>query len=241
MCTIVSTYEDSKTHPVRAVVFDWRGTLVSELTQEGWAGEALRRAGREHDDGAVRGLLGDIRRAAGEPNRLQSPLGNISAERHRETYYAVFADAGLDDELADALFAVDSDPSYNIFAVDAAETLASLIEKNCRIGVLSNIHFDIRPMFEQAGLLGSIDAFVLSNEHGVQKPDPAIFRLALELLGTRAEQTLMVGDRASRDGVAVEVGMPTLLVPPLSDPRQRRLHLVTNVVGAPRNSESAGG
>lgn len=224
---------------VRAVVFDWRGTLVSELTSAGWAREALRRARREYDDRAVRRLLSEIRAAAGEPNRLQSPWGNISAERHRETYYSVFADAGLDDELADALFAVDSDASYNIFAVDAAGTLAALIDNNCRIGVLSNIHFDIRPTFEAAGLLDSIDVFVLSGEQGMQKPDPAIFRRALDMLGTDAGETLMVGDRASRDGVAVEVGMPTLLVPPLTDPRQRRLHMVTDAVGATRSAGAA--
>ena len=213
---------------------------MSELTQEGWAREALRRAGREHDDHAVSRLLHDIRKGAGQPNRLQSPQGNTSFERHRETYYTVFADAGLDDELADALFAVDSDPAYNIFAIDAAETLASLVENDCKIGVLSNIHFDIRPVFEEARLLDSIDTFVLSNEQGVQKPDPAIFRLALDFLGMSAEQTLMVGDRASRDGVAIEVGMPTLLVPALTDPRQRRLHLVTNAIGAPRSPELMG-
>jgi FMN phosphatase YigB (HAD superfamily) len=224
---------------IRAVVFDWRGTLVSELTPQGWAREALRRVGRRCDDRAARGLLREIRAAAGEPNRLQSPQGNISAERHRETYYAVFADAGLDDELADALFAVDSDASYNIFAVDAAWTLAALAERNCRIGVLSNIHFDIRPTFEAAGLLDSIDTFVLSGEQGIQKPDPAIFRRALELLGTDAGETLMVGDRASRDGVAVEVGMPTLLVPALTDPRQRRLHMVTDAVGVTRSAGAA--
>ena len=218
-------------HPIRGIVFDWRGTLVSELTQEGWAREALRLARREHDDHAVRALLNQINKAAGQPNHLQSPDGNTSAARHRETYYTVFADAGLDDELADALFAVDSDPAYNIFAVDAAHTVAALLEKSCKIGVLSNIHFDIRPMFAEAGLLDSIDTFVLSNEQGIQKPDPAIFRRALELLGTRAEETLMVGDRAARDGVAIEVGMPTLLVRPLTDPQQRRLHLVTNAVG----------
>ncbi|WP_067891746.1 HAD family hydrolase [Nocardia vaccinii] len=227
-------------HPVRHVVFDWRGTLVSELTEHGWASEALRKSGRDHSDAATTNLLRTIRKAAGEPNRMKDPLGNTSYERHRTTYYTVFAVAGLTDELADALFAVDSDPSYNIFAVDAAETIAALKANDCRIGVLSNIHFDIRPTFEQAGLLDSIDAFVLSSEQGVQKPDPAIFRLALDRLDARPEQTLMVGDRPSRDGVAVEVGIPTMLVPQLTDPRHRQLHHVTNAVASiPRDRYSA--
>ncbi|WP_201298110.1 HAD family hydrolase [Nocardia sp. CY41] len=224
--------KSSHSHDIRAVVFDWRGTLVSELSPQQWAQEALRRAGRGHDDDAARALLSKIRAAAGEPNRLQSPQGNTSAARHRETFYAVFADAGLDTDLADELFAVDSDPAYNHFAADAAATLTALVERGCKIGVLSNIHFDIRPCFAEAGLLPSIETFVLSNEHGIQKPDPAIFRLALGELGTRAEQTLMVGDRPARDGAAVAVGMPTLLVPSLTDPRNCRLHLVTNAVGA---------
>ncbi len=143
----------------------------------------------------------------------------------------MFVDAGLDTELSDALFAVDSDPTYNYFAADAAATLTNLFEEGYKIGVLSNIHFDIRPFFAEAGLSDLIETFVLSNEHGIQKPDPAIFRLTCGRLGTRPEETLMVGDRPSRDGAAVEVGMPTLLVPSLTDPQRRQLHLVGNALG----------
>ncbi|MBU3059969.1 HAD family hydrolase [Nocardia sp. NEAU-G5] len=217
---------------IRAVVFDWRGTLASELTPEGWVREALRRTGRDDGARSVAAVLRSIRTAAGQPNRLQSPRGNTSYARHRETYYSVFADAALGDDLADALFAVDSDPSYNHFAVDAAETFTALIESDCRIAILSNIHVDIRPTFAAAGLLDSVDTFVLSGERGIQKPDPAIFHLALNHLGVPAEHALMVGDRPSRDGAAVEVGMPTLLVPQLTDPNDRRLHLVTRAAGA---------
>lgn len=212
--------------PIRAVIFDWRGTLVSELTPCGWAGEALRRAGREYDDAAIAELLQAIQTPALR-SRLQSPQGNTSLERHRQTYYSVFADAGLDIEVADELWAVDSDPTYNKFAVDAAASIAILRERGCKIGVLSNIHFDIRPLFDQAQLLDSIDTFVLSNEHNMQKPDPAIFRLTLDRLGTTAGETLMVGDGPSRDGAAVDIGMTTLLVPKLTDPQRRQLHLVT--------------
>ncbi|MFD6155070.1 HAD family hydrolase [Nocardia sp. NPDC060256] len=225
----------SRPDHIRAVVFDWRGTLVSELTPQGWAREALRLADRPDDDEAVNTLLRDIRKAAGEPNRLQSPHGNTSYERHKETFHSVFSDAGLDTRLAEALFAVDSDPKHNKFAADAADTLTALRANGCQIGVLSNIHFDIRPEFAEAGLLASIDTFVLSGERGIQKPDPAIFELMLEELGTAAEHTLMVGDRFTRDGAAATVGMPTLLIPPLTNHHKRQLHLVTNTVGITRS------
>jgi hypothetical protein len=39
-------------------------------------------------------------------------------------------------------------------------------------------------------------------------------------------QVLMVGDRAGYDGAAVELGIVTLLLPPLTSVRHHRLHLV---------------
>ncbi|MFI9814482.1 HAD family hydrolase [Saccharothrix variisporea] len=206
---------------MRAVIFDWRGTLVLTPTFRGWVTEALRRLGRDTSTAA------DVI-AAIDVGRLDAPGVDADATLHRETYYGAFADAGLDDELADALYEVESDPAFNPFAVDAAATLNALHDNGIRIAVLSDIHFDVRPAFD--GL--PVDSFVLSFEHGVVKPDPAIFRIALDELGTSPDETLMVGDRATHDGAGVNVGLPTLLVPPLRDVGDARLHLVTNLMVA---------
>ncbi|MFB8004529.1 HAD family hydrolase [Nocardia sp. NPDC056000] len=226
---LTPTPNDPLPQRIRAVVFDWRGTLVSELDACGWVREALRLTNRDHDDHAVDTVLKAIH-APELLRRLQSPQGNTSAQRHRETYYGVFTDAGLEKDVADALWDIDSSTKYNHFAADAADTIHMAIENGCKIGVLSNIHFDIRPVFDAARLLEPIDAFILSNEVGVQKPDPAIFQLMLDELGTDAAATLMVGDRPSRDGAAAAVGMPTLIVPPLTDPAIRQLHIVEEAI-----------
>ncbi|WP_309117601.1 HAD-IA family hydrolase [Saccharothrix sp.] len=160
--------------------------------------------------------------------RLDAPGVDADATLHRETYYSAFTDATLDPDLADALYEVEADATFNPFATDAAPTLKTLHDNGIRIGILSDIHFDLRPAFD--GL--PVDSFVLSFEHGVAKPDPAIFRIALAELGTSPEETLMVGDRATHDGAAVNVGMPTLLVPPLRSVDDARLHLVTNLMVA---------
>uniref|UniRef100_UPI0031D0355C HAD family hydrolase n=1 Tax=Saccharothrix mutabilis TaxID=33921 RepID=UPI0031D0355C len=204
---------------MRAVIFDWRGTLVLTPTFRGWVTEALRRLGR--DTSAAADIVASI-----DVDRLDAPGVDADATRHRETYYGAFTDAGLDADLADALYEVESDAASNPFAADAAATLKSLHDNGIRIGVLSDIHFDIRPAFD--GL--PVDSFVLSFEHGVVKPDPAIFHLALGELGTTPDETLMVGDRATHDGAAVNAGMPTLLVPPLRSVDDTRLHLVTNLM-----------
>ena len=217
----------------QGVVFDWRGTLVTTLAPEEWVRAALRRLGRDDRAEAAARIWAAIAEAAGEPDRLDAPGVDSDVAAHRDAYHGAFADAGLDAELADALYAVESDPAYNPFAVDAAPVLRAVARHGVRIAVLSDIHFDLRPAFAAAGLAEVVDAFVLSFEHRVQKPDPRIFRLALDKLGTEADRTLMVGDRAGPDGGALDVGMPTLLLPPLTDVRQRRLGLAARALGVP--------
>jgi HAD superfamily hydrolase (TIGR01509 family) len=213
----------------RAVLFDWRGTLVTTLSDAQWVQEALTRLGR--DTARTSDVVTAIVAANGPEDRLDGPGVDSDAELHRRTYRQVLAEAGLDDELADALYAVESDLSLNRFADDVAGTLAVLHRHGVRVGVLSDLHVDVRPAFRAAGLLGLVDTFTLSFEQGVQKPDPRAFRAALDALGTAAEETLMVGDRAAVDGAAVELGMTVLLVPPLRSVAERRLHRVLALGG----------
>ncbi|MGX1804366.1 HAD family hydrolase [Nocardia sp. NPDC055321] len=227
----------SPTVRITAVVFDWRGTLVTELDSRGWVREALRKLdGRGKNARIEEVAIDDVLGKIHTPellSRLQDPNGNTSKDRHHQTYFGVFRDAGLDDDLAKALWDVDSDPRFNTFAVDAAETIETLIDSGCQIGVLSNIHFDIKGFFSEHPF-NKIDeqAFVLSYDVGIQKPDPAIFTKMLERLGTSAAETLMVGDRENRDGVARQVGMRALIVDPLTDAHNRQLDQVTAYVEA---------
>jgi HAD superfamily hydrolase (TIGR01509 family) len=156
---------------------------------------------------------------------------DCSAERHRELSLAWFTAAGLDDPLAETLYALDFEPASHPFFSDVATTLRRLHEMGVAIGVVSDIHFDLRPEFAAAHLDEFVDSYVLSFEHGVQKPSEAIFRIASASLDLEPEDLLMVGDRASHDGGAVAVGMPTLLLPPLQTTDvPRGLHAVIVLV-----------
>lgn len=208
----------------RAVILDWRGTLVTTLTAQEWVELALVRAGRQPDQAAE--VVGRLRSVA---DRLDDPLMDVDARMHRAHLLSAFADAGIDDDLAGALYDVESDTSHNRFAADAAPTLTALKDRGLRVGVLSDVHVDVRPAFEAAGLSGLVDVFTLSFEHGVVKPDPAAFAITLEALGTTPDQTLMVGDRSVPDGGAVEAGLTVLLLPPLRSVDERRLHRVLDL------------
>jgi FMN phosphatase YigB (HAD superfamily) len=218
------------------VLLDWRGTLVYTPPLAVWVERSLRRAGLDASQPEVVRIETALRDAFRQPEVERAEVGaDRSVALHRASYDRLFAAAGIPDVLAEALYAVESDPAENPFAPDVPGTLAALAAAGIRIGVISDIHFDLRPVFAAAGLSRYVDSFVLSFEHGVQKPDPAIFAIALAELSVEPGAALMVGDRSGYDGAAVEAGIPTLLVPPLSDPAQERLHLVLALCGIPTN------
>jgi len=63
------------------------------------------------------------------------------------------------------------------------------------------------------------DVFFSSCYLGVAKPDPAIYRLALQLTGRSAGECLVIDDRETNLAVARELGMQTILY---RDPAQLR-------------------
>lgn len=185
---------------------------------------------RKPSPAAVEDLVAKLLAAKGNDDRFDAQGLDADSELHRKVHLEVFAESGIDDELSQALYQVQSDPTHDLFAVDAAPTLRALRKRGKRVAVLSDIHFDIRPAFDGAGMAGLVDTFVLSFEHRVQKPDPTIFAAALRMLAADPADTLMVGDRSRYDGAAVESGITTLLLPPLTSTDERRLHRVLSLV-----------
>ncbi len=213
---------------IRAILFDWRGTLVCTPTSEDWILDALRRIDR--DPANANEIRHQIIAANGPGNRLDAPGVDTDQVVHRAVFMSVFADAGLDAELSNALYESESDPFRNDFANDAGPTIRSLYAAGLRIGIVSDIHFDIRPAFNAAGLAPFISSYSLSFEVGTQKPGKAIYQHALDELAVPPEEALMVGDRSVPDGGAVEHGIPAIL-PPLRSRGDERLSLVLAAAG----------
>lgn len=70
----------------------------------------------------------------------------------------------------------------------------AMLQKRFRLGVVSNANGTVRAKFERLGLAGRFEVIVDSHEEGVEKPDPRLFRIALERMGARASETAYVGD-----------------------------------------------
>jgi HAD superfamily hydrolase (TIGR01509 family) len=199
---------------LQAVLFDWRGILVHDPPHEWWVAQALVGVGRPASDDAVASFSDALRAGASHPEVVEGEKTcDCSAQAHRAWSLRFFELAGFDAELAESLYALDFEATSHPFYSDVAGVFAELQRRGVRIAVVSDIHVDLRPEFVAAGLNQHVDAYVLSFEHGVQKPDREIFEIALRMLDVAPHAALMVGDRASHDGGAVAAGITTLLLP----------------------------
>lgn len=72
--------------------------------------------------------------------------------------------------------------------------------------MVSNIGWDLRPVFRAHGLDRYVDTYVLSYEHGIRKPDTRLFSVACAALGADPAGTLMAGDDRRADGGAASLG-----------------------------------
>lgn len=212
------------------VFFDWSGTLVHDPPLRDRVAIAGARVGLTDEPeidrlcAALAGCEEDADIAAAQLN------ADTSSAKYRAAEALHFQRAGLDVELAESLLQVDEYPESRPLYPDALPTLRGLKELGLRIAVLSDIHFDIRPLLKEQGAGDYIDDYVLSFEHGVQKPDPRLFELALQRSELPPDRVLMVGDRSTHDGAAAESGLVTLLLPPLAAFGARGLSLVERMV-----------
>jgi FMN phosphatase YigB (HAD superfamily) len=217
----------SDSHRPSAVLFDWRGTLVCDPVESIWLAAAAENLGRDLDAEALAEIEAALADAGADPGfRARMARAGCDRDDHRTLHLEIAAAAGLDLELATTLYELDFDPAFHPLFPDVPGTLAELHTRGLRICILSDIHFDLRPEFEAGGLSRYVDGFVLSFEHGTQKPDAEMFELALGVVGAAPGQTLMVGDDAFRDGGAAALGIATLLLPPLRTVSPRGLDMV---------------
>jgi HAD superfamily hydrolase (TIGR01549 family) len=94
---------------------------------------------------------------------------------------------------------------------DALPALAELRLHGLKLGLVSNTGRDLGVFVEHHAL--DVDAAVSSRAHGKTKPDPSIFRAALDLLAVSAGEAAMVGDSLEDDVEGARaVGMRAFLL-----------------------------
>ncbi|HWO69989.1 MAG TPA: HAD-IA family hydrolase [Actinomycetota bacterium] len=208
----------------RAVFFDAGETLVHpHPTFPDLFSRVLARRGHRVEPERLHGLVHVVgerfERAARERE-----LWTTSPERSRAFWldvYGIFLrELGLPerDGLAEVLYREFTDLSnYRLFE-DVPPVLERLRAAGLVLGVVSNFEEWLERLLEALGVAGYFDVRVISGIEGVEKPDPGIFRLALERAGARPGESAYVGDNPVFD---VEPAAAVGMFPVLIDRRDR--------------------
>jgi HAD superfamily hydrolase (TIGR01549 family) len=133
--------------------------------------------------------------------RYQPAAGPAAAERLADAYYVQYPQQRQ--------------------PVPGALALLQALRPHYRIGIITN-----NRTAEQAdklrflGMTELVDALITSEDVGVPKPDPRIFRAALQQLGAQPEETVLVGDNWVADVLGARaVGIRPLWLNRIDTPR----------------------
>ncbi|MFI9101211.1 HAD family hydrolase [Streptomyces fildesensis] len=208
---------------IKGCMFDFSGTLMRIEPAGRWLDAVLTAAGHDVPARQAARYAERLERAGAlpggaHPSAVPEALREVwrerdrSAEQHRAAFTGMARQAELPWDVYDALYDRHMTPEAWTPYPDAAEVLKELRGRGTAVAVVSNIGWDLRPVFRAHGLDAFVDAYVLSYEHGVQKPDPRLFTIACEALGLPTAQVAMVGDDRRADTGAAALGCPVHLV-----------------------------
>jgi putative hydrolase of the HAD superfamily len=179
---------------LRAVIFDLWNT-IAEWPHERWA---------------------EVR------PRVAERVG-LSAEEFDSRWYGELAHMRETRPFADVLALFDLSPEAAAEVVSlrrevtreglvpvrgAVETITALRERGLKTGLITVCSEDVALLWEETPFSELFDVTVFSATCGLRKPDPRIYRLALEQLGVEPEDAVFVGDGANDElGGAERLGM----------------------------------
>jgi len=136
---------------------------------------------RENDDkGWWRNLVGRVF------DQVEPSLSKLDRDNFFEVAYEHFAEAGV----------------WELYP-EVPEVLEQL-RSRFQLAVISNFDGRLRLILQNLGISKYFDHVLISSELGADKPDPEIFRRALEIIHLDANEVLEVGDDPERDWKAAK-------------------------------------
>ena len=210
----------------RAVFFDVGETLVHPAPSfpELFA-EVVTREGYVVDAAEVRDASNAVsegfRRAA-----RANELWTTSAQRSRAFWLSIYdlmleaLDLPTEDGLRDILYGTFTDrANYTLFD-DVRDALDRLSAEGYALGIVSNFEAWLEDLLGDLGVRDTFPVRVISGVEGIEKPDPRIYRLALERAGIEASDAAYVGDSPEFD---VDPPAALGMFPILVDRRERHV------------------
>ena len=205
---------------IRAVTFDLWNTLLTstpgavEIRSRFWR-EVIVERGLDIGDDLLHGTLSMLPTRFDEEWRAGRQYGPTEA---LADCFTAFGDR-LASEDRDALAAAFEAASYELKVApvaDAADVLSAVAATGVAVGIISDttlaVGRHLRTYLDQHRILQHVTFAAFSDEVGVYKPDPAIFRVALDGLGIDDPTTVAhVGDLLRTDVAGARaMGMVTV-------------------------------
>jgi putative hydrolase of the HAD superfamily len=183
-------------HSLRAVLFDLDDTLFDHRRSARAALTAV------HTAFASAAAFADFERHHAhylEEMHLEVLAGRATLEdARRERFRRVFAALGVALDPADVYRAAETyrvGYSSSRQPIEGAADLLAHLRRSVAIGIVTNnLLGEQQDKLRVCGLAKYVDALVASEDVGVSKPDPQIFRIALERLDVSEDEVVMVGD-----------------------------------------------
>lgn len=186
---------------VNGVIFDLDNTLYDYGLCNN---AAVEQVGRH-----LCSLLGisdeEFRQGYNEANqRVKRNLRNVAASHNRLLYMQAFLEQYSVFDMEKALYC--SDLYWDVFFKHmmlepyVKNMLIKFRASGLKIGICTDLtaHIQFRKIVS-LGISSLIDAVVTSEEIGIEKPDPKMFKAVLRKLGLNEDETIMVGDDFQKD------------------------------------------
>jgi putative hydrolase of the HAD superfamily len=203
---------------IKIIFFDAGGTILEPYPT---FAEAFTRICRTHgyqvaprDVQSVYHTVGmaELSRETGIINASSSAA---SSQIFWSRLYEMFLEAlGIvDDSLRDDLLATFSDKAtYKLFP-EVLESFEQLRGAGYRLGLISNFEGWLEEVLVEQKAGEIFEVKVISGIEGIEKPDPYLYRLAMERAGTDPEECVHVGDSIANDlEPATAVGMKAVMI-----------------------------
>ncbi|MDX6591039.1 MAG: putative hydrolase of the superfamily [Gaiellales bacterium] len=212
-----------------AVLLDAYGTLI-ELDRpfERLRSAVAKRLGEEiSPQDARRAFTAEISHYVANCHRARDAA--TLREVRLECAGIVLEELGLGYPAQDALVVLADALRFRPFD-DVEPALAAIRERGLATAVVSNWDCSLPEALDHVGL--RFDAVVDSATAGTPKPDPAMFRLAVQRLGVDPARVLHVGDRDDTDGEGARAaGLDVVIVDRSESPAPGTIASLTDLPG----------
>ena len=211
----------SKTRPFKLIIFDIDNTLIYHLPRpiQILLAFAQEKKLPTHPDALQRGERRSyIYYAAGQADKERMLLGQARSRRNLVSALleAMCTSRDITHCVDEAMERLIETPRTEQCPEEIRQIVRTLSGAGYHLAAISNRDGDLRPLLATHGLSEHFSFTLSGGRAGVYKPNPAIFRIALNTLGVAPAAALAIGDSYEADVIgAQQAGVTAVLLDPL--------------------------